>query len=379
MLNASRDKAPDVIRGFALLGILVVNIQYMALSAEGVTSEWVKGAANGTAAFIVSTLFAGKFYLMFSLMYGYSSSYILKGERSNLKRWIKRCIFLIVLGFLHAIFLWQGDILFWYGVFGLILSLFFFRSDKTLKRWNWGLYLLSNITLLTLSALILITALLGNANETAPEKQPLDIVLRDGSFLDIAKARLDFWTSTSLSAVLLQGGMAFAAFLLGVRLSRRKYFSTSGDPVRRKRLMSLGLGIGLPLEIIAGYIFVANLQSSNGKEVITTVSIVVYFLVAPLLSLLYIQSLLSLIEIKPKFVLWMASAGRMSLTSYISQSVFTSIIFAPWGFGLFQRLQLWQATLLAVLIWLAQTQFARIWLERFNQGPLETFLNKITR
>jgi uncharacterized protein len=351
----------------------------MALSAEGVTSEWVGGAANGAAAFIVSTLFAGKFYLMFSLMYGYSSSYILKGEKRNLKRWIKRCIFFIVLGFLHAIFLWQGDILFWYGVFGLFLSFFFFRSDKILKRWNWGLYLLFNITLLTLSILILITALLGNANETSSAPQPLDAVLRNGSFIDIAKARLDFWLSTGVSAVLLQGGLAFAAFLLGVRLARRQYFSTTDDSARRKKLMLLGVSIGLPLEILAGYVLVANLQASSGKEVITTVSIVVSFLVAPLLSLFYIQSLLSLIELKPKIVLWMSSAGRMSLTTYISQSVISSIIFAPWGFGLFQKLQLWQATLLAFVIWLVQTQIARLWLARFSQGPLETLLNKVTR
>ena len=112
-MNQTRDKAPDVIRGFALLGILVVNIQYMGISSAGVSTQWVQGFGNGLAAFIESTFFAGKFYLMFSLMFGYSSSYIIKGETKNIRRWIKRCCFFIILGFLHGIFLWQGDILFW--------------------------------------------------------------------------------------------------------------------------------------------------------------------------------------------------------------------------------------------------------------------------
>ena len=94
-MDSKRDIAPDVVRGFALLGILVVNIQYMALSASGVSGEWTKGIANETTAFLVSTFFAGKFYLLFSLMYGYSSSYIIKGEETNRRRWIKRCLFFI--------------------------------------------------------------------------------------------------------------------------------------------------------------------------------------------------------------------------------------------------------------------------------------------
>jgi uncharacterized membrane protein YeiB len=61
-----RDTAPDVLRGFALLGILVVNIQFMGLSsANGARGEWTYGIANGSAAFIIASIFAGKFYLLF--------------------------------------------------------------------------------------------------------------------------------------------------------------------------------------------------------------------------------------------------------------------------------------------------------------------------
>ena len=128
-----RDIAPDVLRGFALLGILVVNIQYMGLNTvEGARGEWVSGFADGSATFIIASIFAGKFYLIFSFLFGYSSNYIIRDERSNRGRWVKRCFLLIAIGILHFTFLWHGDILFVYGLFGLLLILFFFRADKTL-------------------------------------------------------------------------------------------------------------------------------------------------------------------------------------------------------------------------------------------------------
>jgi len=69
----------------------------------------------------------------------------------------------------------------------------------------------------------------------------------------------------------------------------------------------------------------------------------------------------------------------MSLTVYILQSVITSIIFGPWGFGLFQQLQTWVVLLLAIVIWLLLTWLATIWLKRYKQGPLEWLVNVITK
>ncbi|MBU3645819.1 MAG: DUF418 domain-containing protein, partial [Candidatus Nanopelagicaceae bacterium] len=78
-------------------------------------------------------------------------------------------------------------------------------------------------------------------------------------------------------------------------------------------------------------------------------------------------------------VSWMKPAGKMSLTIYISQSVITSMIFGPWGLGLFQELQTWQVLLLAVGIWIGLVLFATHWLKKFQQGPLETLMGALTR
>jgi uncharacterized protein len=69
----------------------------------------------------------------------------------------------------------------------------------------------------------------------------------------------------------------------------------------------------------------------------------------------------------------------MSLTVYILQSVITSLIFGPWGFGLYQQLQTWMVLLLAIAIWLILVYLATKWLNKFRQGPLEWLVNIITK
>jgi uncharacterized protein len=69
----------------------------------------------------------------------------------------------------------------------------------------------------------------------------------------------------------------------------------------------------------------------------------------------------------------------MSLTVYISQSVITSLAFGPWGLGLFQKLETWEVVLFAFGIWFALVFLAKIWLQKYDQGPLEKMVNTLTR
>jgi uncharacterized protein len=376
-----RDITPDVLRGFALLGILVVNIQFMGLnSGEGARGEWVSGIANGSAALVIAAVFTGKFYLLFSFLFGYSSNYIIRGERSNRARWIKRCFALMALGVLHFTFLWHGDIIFMYGIFGLLLTPFFFRADKTLKIWTRVIFLVTSTLILIVGALVYVgERYFPEESFQSPAETKLDRVLLDGSFLEAIPARLEIWVYGITTGVFLQGGMAFAAFLLGLRLARVNFLSSPVDSEKNSRMIKSGFLFGAPIQLVAATLLVRNEQLAEPSEAIHLLSLFVSFIAAPLLAMFYIGLIRKLVEEKPSYVSWMMPAGKMSLTVYIAQSVFTSMIFGPWGLGLFQVLDTWQVLILAIGIWLALVYFSGIWLKRFNQGPLERLVNSLTR
>ena len=375
-----RDLAPDVLRGFALLGILVVNIQFMGLNSDqGARGEWTQGFANGSATFLIAALFAGKFYLLFSFLFGYSSNYVIRNDRSNRARWIKRCLVLIAFGALHFTFLWHGDIIFVYGLFGLLLTFFFFRADRTLKIWSRIVFFLSTFFIVLIGALALMAEYLLDEDLGTSTVVSLDEILRSGTFLESIPARLEVWVLGIATGIFLQGGLAFAAFLLGVRLARANFLSSPMDKAANERLIKKGLILGLPIQIIAAAILLQNEQSAEPSESVFLISLVVSLVTAPLLSMFYVGFIRKLVEERPNLVSWLKPAGKMSLTIYISQSVITSLIFSPWGLGLFQDLQTWQVFILAFGIWLLLSYFAGLWLRKFNQGPLENLVSSLTR
>jgi uncharacterized protein len=376
-----RDITPDVLRGFALLGILVVNIQFMGLSsAEGARGEWARGLANGSATFIIASIFTGKFYLLFSFLFGYSSNYIIRGERANRTRWVKRCFILMALGILHFAFLWHGDIIFVYGIFGLLLIPFFFRADKTLKIWARVVYLVSSTVILLVGVLVYIgERYFPEESFQTPMDTKLDQLLFNGTFMEAIPARLELWTYGVATGVFLQGGLAFAAFLLGLRMARGQFLSSLIDKQKNKQLMKVGLLLGAPIQLLSAALLVWNEQKAEPSEATHILAQFVSFIAAPLLSMFYVGVIRKFVDEKPHLVSWMKPAGKMSLTIYISQSVITSMIFGPWGLGLFQQLQTWQVLLLAIGIWLGLVLFATHWLKKFQQGPLESLMGALTR
>ena len=348
-------------------------------SDQGARGEWTQGFANGSATFLIAALFAGKFYLLFSFLFGYSSNYVIRNDRSNRARWIKRCFALITLGAIHFTFLWHGDIIFMYGLLGLLLTLFFFKEDSTIKIWSRIIFSISTVLVVLIGALAYIAEYLLKEDLGSSTVPSLDEILRNGTFLDSIPARLEVWLLSISSGIFLQGGLAFAAFLLGVRLARSNFLSSPIDKAANSKLMKKGLVFGLPIQVIAAVILVRNEQATEPSESIYLISLFTSFVAAPLLSMFYVGLIRKLVEERPQLVSWMKPAGKMSLTIYISQSVITSLIFSPWGLGLFQDLQTWQVFLLAFIIWLLLSYLAALWLKRFNQGPLEKLVSSLTR
>jgi uncharacterized protein len=378
-MTMQRDTTPDVLRGFALLGILVVNIQFMGLSSDqGARGELTQGFANGSATFLIAALFAGKFYLLFSFLFGYSSNYVIRGDKSNRARWIKRCFVLIAFGALHFTFLWHGDIIFLYGLFGLLLTFFFLRADRTIVIWTRVVFSISAVFIVLFGLLTIIIEYLLKEDLGVTTESSLDVILQNGTFLESIPARIEVWLLSISSGIFLQGGLAFAAFLLGLRLARSNFLSSPIDKAANSRLMKKGLFFGLPIQVVAAAVLLRNEQATEPSESIYLVSLLASFVAAPLLSMFYIGLIRKLVEERPHLVLWMKPAGKMSLTIYISQSVVTSLIFSPWGLGLFQDLQTWQVFLLAFGIWLFLSYLAALWLQRFKQGPLEKLVSLLT-
>lgn len=380
--RTGRDLAPDALRGIALLGILIVNIPFLALlSAEGARGTWLEGPANGSAAGLMIALFAGKFYILFAFLFGYSANYLIKGERSNRGRWARRSFALMLFGALHFTFFWHGDILFLYGLLGLLLIPFLFRTDRTLKIWTRVIYSFFTVILVfAASSVVIFERLLPEEVEFEVDNAvSLDGIMRDGSFTEAIAPRLELWIFGITTGILLQGGFVFAAFLFGLRAGRERLLSKPLEELKLGRKIKVALLIGLPLQLAGAVIAVLNEQSTKTSEGTYIFALVLCFVTAPLLTFGYVALFLRWIQSGSKGVNWLRQAGRMSLTVYLSQSIIVSLIFAPWGLGLFQEVPLWAVLLIAVGVWAMLVQLSNYWLNRFDQGPLERVMGLLTK
>lgn len=372
-----RDLLPDVLRGFALFGILLVNLSFFSIhSSEGIRGEDVVGLGNSVATAIMITLFQGKFYLLFSFLFGYSSYYVTKGEKAGRPRFALRSALLIALGAIHFTLLWHGDILFVYGVFGLLLIALMFRSERILKVWAWVLWAFSTLLMVSLS---LLTWLAEESGVDLGEfTNGLDEVMRDGTFTEAILPRLELWVIGSF-ALLLQGGLVFAAFLVGVLAARKGLLGANSSQLRTTTMLRWGFGLGLPLQLLAAVLYLTNETSGAPSEAVYLGSLTMGFMTAPLLSMGYLAVIALLVRKNSRAVSWMQYPGRASLTNYLLQSVFLSMIFGEWGLGLFQAVDYWVAMVIAVVVYAVLAGASALWFQRFTQGPMEALMATLTR
>lgn len=381
MTIKTRDRFPDILRGFALLGIALVNIQYFSISTfNGAESLDLSQPENGSVAFLVWALFQAKFYLLFSFLFGYSAHYVIKGEKTNRRRWIGRSLGLILLGAIHLSFFFHGDILFLYGVFGLLLAVFYFRKDKTLKVWSWVIYILTAILFTAFSVLTFLgEAFLSSKGQALPPDpyiDTLDVALVSGDFLQIAAARVELWTFAAGQAFLLQGPLVFAAFLVGVLVARKGGLAENLSPKLMKRYAVWGLTLGLGIQLLAAELFIQSTQLETFGLGTYLTALTLNFLGAPLMSAGLVGGLWLLSE-KLKLTL-LSAAGRHSLSIYLGQSLIFSTLFSAWGFGLFQEVSLFGVVLIAAATWLLLSMLAQANLRFRSRGPMEALLSNFS-
>ncbi|CAB4576600.1 unannotated protein [freshwater metagenome] len=126
-------------------------------------------------------------------------------------------------------------------------------------------------------------------------------------------------------------------------------------------------------------LYVANETSGAPSEAAYLGSITIGFMTAPLLSMGYLAVIALLVRKNSPTVSWMQYPGRASLTNYLLQSVFLSMIFGAWGLGLFQAVDYWVAMLIAVVVYAVLAGGSALWFQRFKQGPMEALMATFTR
>ena len=394
----------DILRGIALFGILVVNLQLFAhplfslITETGQFQEWY----NQLAASFIHVFFEGKFITLFSFLFGIG--FYIFAQRLKLKEmsfypvFLRRMGLLFFIGFLHAWLLWSGDILVPYAIGGFLLMLFFKRKDKTIKVWM-GILVGGMILLFAVLMLLVMFAMnIPDVAEGITEgfvQQELEYaeltqrgydVHESGSYSEIMAYRGEERSFVWLGMLLSPAGLAYilAIFLFGLFIGRkgildnpqafRDYFIRNW-----KRNMLIGLPFSIFYAITYKYVDLIFFNYWYFLQIIA------FFLGTPFLCFAYVGLILKMIQKagEGRWLSQFAPVGRMALTNYLMQSVICTTIFSGYGFGLYGKLSPIMVLPIAIVLFALQVWFSKWYFTRYRMGPMErlwrmgTYLKRI--
>jgi uncharacterized protein len=366
----------DALRGFALAGVLLVNLEYLSLYALLPAS---RQAALPTAAFdavavaMTELLVNIKFITLFSLLFGLGFALQLERARARgaggIARYARRLVVLAAIGAVHGFFVWWGDILLTYAVVGVLMLAFARLPDRVLVA-------LGIVTAVALPSLLkpwmhpLLAALPGQAEVSAASVE----AFTSTSWARTLQANLVFsgWERASSLALV---SFVLGRFLLGLWAGRRGLLQRPLDhlPLLR-RLCLWGLSIGAATWLLswAGMPPLTLLPRLHGG-----VRLVVLHLLEGIASLAlgigYAAGFVLLYQ-RPAWqrrLRVLAPVGRMALTLYVSQSVCGVMLFYGVGLGIGPRWGMPGVLGASVLVFGTQVLLSHLWLARFRYGPLE--------
>lgn len=368
----------DALRGFALFGICVVNSYSLALPDPG--QGGTRAGLNAAANLVVAALFENKFFPLFSFLFGFGAAVQfdrIRQGRATGAAYARRLIGLGVLGALHAVLLYPGDILFTYAVAGALLWRVRHRPDRSLLRRAGGWVAFAALcTTVLVSAILAVWPAL--AEPTAQERlaeQAAAVRAHLGPFGDLVLYRLRRELPVAAaSAVLFYGPFAFGAFCAGLVAGRRGLLH---DPHRLKA----ALRPYLPL-LCAGAL-VGNAAAASLPWLPPAAGALESLLLGiggPCLTALYVLLLARLWGGgRGRRVLgWLEPAGRMALTNYLGQSLVANALFMGWGLGLYGKVPPAALLVVAPLIAGGLAAVSWPWLRRFRIGPVEWLLRSWT-
>lgn len=368
----------DVMRGFALLGIFVVNMLFFHTPYIYVNPyTWYQNPSDYETFKMIDIFVQGSVYPLFAMLFGYGlAMQFMKSEangRPFSKFAVRRLSVLLVIGCVHAFLIWAGDILITYALAGFVLLLMIRLKPIWLVVISVSLYLIPNGLLsglfylgskLDTDALIIYTGI--------QEIEASILAYGQGSWMDIFWQRLSDWVYMSgYGAMLLIMLFTIVPFLLlGAAAAKWKLIERAKElKVFWIVTIIIAFGVGTSIKWIP-YIKEANALTMYVQDTFG----------GPLQAIAYagVIAIVCSIPIAAKILSPISKVGRMSMTIYLMQSIIATTIFYSYGFGLYGKIDISTGTWMAVGIYALQIVFAEIWFMKFKQGPVELLWKKLT-
>ena len=377
----------DVMRGIAVMGILVANLPGFALPNPAYFSPMAWGGSTGANIWVWFTtyvLIEGKMRGMFTFLFGASMLLVIDGARakgeSPARVHYSRMATLAVIGALHLYLFWWGDILLHYAMVGAIAFLFARLSVRWLMVCGLGLLALQVAN----DAVPALQYFAAAARDT-PEKiafwnqfapmfgvPPLaDIRAQIAAIRsDFVSAAIHRWTheDNPLMILAIFGMQTLSAMLLGMAGYKSGFLTGRWERARYRRWATVCLGITVPL-----YVLLAINTLSHGffPPWVFFDSIVAAEPLRPLMVAGYAALVVLLMRPGGWLTTRLAAVGRAAFTNYLGTTLMMTFIFSGWGLGQYGAWQRWQLYLLVPLAWAIMLAWSKPWLDRFAYGPLE--------
>lgn len=395
--QAERIQIVDILRGFALFGILFVNMTIFSQPMQAIvlpvdpSLPWHDRAAL----WLIHALGEGKFYALFSLLFGLGLFLQMERIEARGGRFVplyaRRLLVLLAFGLVHAFLIWMGDILILYALLGFLLILFRKARPRTLLIWVFVLIALPIVFNAAMTGLVTWASAIPEAAPQieqsfaeaeagfAADLERAAQVYPTGNFAEITAQRVSDYFSMGVAGFSVMGFNIMAMFLLGLYFGKREIFKNlNAHRGLFIRLLVIGLALGL-----TGNLLYATLIMSISRIYQTWTLFLAttgQAIGAPLLMLAYVSAfcLLALHPTWQERINVLAPVGQMALTNYLTQSVVCTLIFYGYGLGLFGKMGAAAGIGLTIIIYLLQIPLSHWWMKRFYYGPAEWLWRSLT-